>query len=136
MHIINSTIAGKQAVFGDIRSRLDRFDFVLANWDYDRGFFDRQLDDKSMVFVRIPFEVREGELDNVDARIEFGTPFVLKHVYQTGVEEEIGYNASHVVSPLLNQFQEPIDKDAPVEESWVRQGEEIVRALEQNVFRD
>jgi len=54
---------------------------------------------------------------------------VLKHVYQTGVEEDIGYY-SPVASAAMNQFQEPVDKDAPVEQVWMRKAEAIVRELE------
>jgi hypothetical protein len=130
MQPIHSSLTGKQGTFGYFRDSLAPDGFTLANWDYRKGYLDRQLDDKAMVFLRLPLEVREGELDNPDALLELGTPFVLKHVYQTGVEENIGYT-NPVTSPLMNQFQEPIDKDAPVDQAWIEKAKSIVRELEE-----
>jgi hypothetical protein len=130
MQPIHSSLTGKQGTFGYFRDSLAPDGFTLANWDYRKGYLDRQLDDKAMVFLRLPVEVREGELDNPESLLELGTPFVLKHVYQTGVEENIGYT-NPVTSPLMNQFQEPIDKDAPVDQAWIEKAKSIVRELEE-----
>ncbi|MFY0546170.1 YugN family protein [Brevibacillus sp. H7] len=131
MQPIHSSLTGKQGTYEYYREALAPDGFTLANWDYQNGYLDRQLDDKAMVFLRLPIEVRQGELDRPDSLIEFGTPFVLKHVYQTGVEENIGYSATPATAPLMNQFQEPINKDAPIESVWIEKAEAIVRELEQ-----
>ncbi len=130
MQPIASSLEGRESTFGQVRQALAPEGFTLANWEYDRGFFDKQLDDKAMVYLRLPFEVTEGELDNAEARIRFGTPFVLKHVYQTGNDPTIGYFASQTVAPLVNQFQEPVDKDAPVDPFWAEQAKRVVRRVE------
>ncbi|NGQ96649.1 hypothetical protein G3578_15910 [Brevibacillus sp. SYP-B805] len=131
MQTIESRLAGVEGTFGDVRDLLAPDGFSLANnWEYYAGFFDRKLDEEGMVFLRLPFDVIQGKLDTADARIRFGTPFVLKHVYQTGVEEHIGYTSGPLVAPVVNQFQEPVDKDAPLERHWVQQAEAIVRQLE------
>ncbi len=129
MQPIDSSLTGTRGTFGYFRESLEPNGFTLANWDYHRGFFDRKLDDQGMVYLRLPVTVKEGELDSPDAWLELGTPFVLKHVYQTGVEEDIGYYVP-VASAAMNQFQEPADKDAPVEQVWMRKAEAIVRELE------
>lgn len=131
MQPIHTSLTGKEGTFGYFRDSLTPDGFTLANWDYGQGYFDRKLDDKAMVFLRIPFEVTEGELDHVDAQIQLGTPFVLKHIYQSGTEENIGYFSSQYAAPLVNQFQEPIDKDVPLDPSWVQKAETIVHELEQ-----
>ncbi len=131
MQPIHSSLTGKLGTYGYFRDSLAPDGFTLANWDYRKGYLDRQLDDKAMVFLRLPVDVKEGELDNPEALLELGTPFVLKHVYQTGVEENIGYSATPAAAPLMNQFQEPINKDAPLDRSWVEKAEAIVRDLEQ-----
>jgi len=131
MQPIHSSLTGKRGTFGYFRDALSPEGFTLANWDYRKGYLDCQMDDKAMVFLRVPVDVREGELDNPEALLELGTPFVLKHVYQTGVEENIGYYSSHYAAPLMNQFQEPIDKDAPVEQAWIDKATSIVRRLEE-----
>lgn len=130
MQAVSSSLEGKQAAYGDLKKQLEPEGFVLANWEYDGGYLDRKLDDADMVFLRIPIAVREGELDNHDARVEIGQPFVLKHVYQAGNDPDTGYMGSNVLSPLMNQFQEPIDKDAPLESHWVAKAEEILRTVE------
>jgi len=128
MHMIESKIDGERGSFGEIREVLAPEGFTLANWEYHSGFFDRQLDDRAMVFLRIPIEVQTGELDNDSAIVRFKTPFVLKHVYQTDVEEEIGNYTN--LSPLMNQFQEPVDKDAHVSGEWVEKAKEVLRRIE------
>lgn len=130
MQEIESSLKGKEGFFGNIRDVLAPEGFSLANWDYHQGYLDRKLDDKGMVYLRLPIQVEEGNLDNTDALIQFGTPFVLKHVYQTGTEENIGYSIVPNVAALVNQFQEPVDKDAPVEEDWVEVAAQVVRGVE------
>ena len=127
--IQGTSLPGTRATYGYFREALEPNGFVLANWDYERGYLDKQLDDQGMVFLRIPVKVLQGELDSSDAWLEMGVPFVIKHVYQTGVETNTGY-VEPLASSLMNQFQEPVDKDAPIEERWVQQAEQIVRQLE------
>lgn len=128
MKPIQSNLPGTRGTFGYFREAFQP-EFTLANWDYEQGFFDRKLDEQGMVFLRLPVKVLQGELDSADAWLELGTPFVLKHVYQTGVEEDIGYYAP-VASAMMNQFQEPLDKDAKVDQKWVNKAQAIVKELE------
>ena len=127
--IQGSSLPGTRATYDYFRETLEPNGFVLANWDYEHGYLDKQLDDQGMVFLRIPVKVLQGELDSPDAWLEMGVPFVLKHVYRTGVEMNTGY-VEPLVSSLMNQFQEPLDKDDEVEERWIQQAELIVRQLE------
>lgn len=126
--IQGSNLPGTRATFGYFQESLQP-DFVLANWDYEHGYFDKQLDDQGFVYLRIPVKVLQGELDSPDAWLEMGVPFVLKHVYRTGVENNIGY-VEPVISAAMNQFQEPLDKDGQIEERWIKQAERIVRELD------
>lgn len=130
MQQIESSLKGKEGVYGEIRDILEPEGFSLANWNYQQGYLDRKLDDKGMVYLRLPIRVEEGMLDNTDALLQFGTPFVLKHVYQTGTEENVGYYLGPNASALVNQFQEPVDKDAPVEEEWIHTATQVVREVE------
>lgn len=131
MKTIPSSLTGTRGTFGYIREALQP-DFTLANWDYEHGYFDRKLDDRGMVYLRLPVKVLQGELDSADAWLEMGTPFVLKHVYQTGVEEDIGY-LEPVASAMMNQFQEPMDKDADLEQKWINKAQAIVKELERRL---
>ncbi|MGD8191944.1 YugN family protein [Brevibacillus ginsengisoli] len=134
MQAVASSLEGKQGTYGDLMDQLESEGFVLANWEYDGGYFDRKLDDAGQVFLRLPIAVREGELDNREARVEFGRPFVLKHVYRTGNDPDIGYMGSQVIAPLMNQFQEPVDNDASIEPQWIAQAEEVLRLIELEVI--
>ena len=40
------------------------------------------------IFLRIPIYVLDGELDHSKALIEFGTPFVIKHVVNIGLDHD------------------------------------------------
>lgn len=128
MKSIQSSLPGTRGTFGFFREALGP-NFSLANWDYEQGYFDQALDDQNMVYLRLPIKVLQGELDSADAWVELGTPFVLRHVYQTGVEQDIGFYEP-LASSAMNQFQEPLDKDAKVSSRCVHQAEAIVRELE------
>lgn len=134
MRKIPSSLAGKQGIFDQLREVLGEDQFTLSNWEYEYGYFDKQLDLKSMVFLRLPIETVSGELDDPAAVVQFGNPFVLKHVYQTGNDPDIGYASGPALAASFNQFQEPQDKDAEVEDEYVEMAKQIVRRLEQKLM--
>lgn len=133
MRQIQSSLTGKQGIFDQVRETLREDQFTLSNWDYDYGFFDKQLDEKGMVFLRLPIETVTGELDDPAAIVQFGVPFVLKHVYQKGNDPDIGYASGPAVAAAVNQFQEPADKDATVADGYVDTAQQIIRRLEQRL---
>ncbi|MDQ1910155.1 YugN-like family protein [Paenibacillus sp. GD4] len=131
---INSSIENTQEPFDKIRNYLHSFEFVLGgNWDYEHGYFDRYLDEGHKVWLRIPFEVThgrlEGDTDATDAVIRVGTPFVLKHVYNEGLDKEAQIRT---YGALVDQFQEPVDKDAPVDDKWVQQAKDMLQEVERS----
>jgi hypothetical protein len=121
--------------FVNLHDYFGGFEFTLGgNWDYDHGYFDRYLDDAHKVWLRIPFEVTSGTMDGItdesDAIVKLGTPFVLKHIYNEGLDPEAVPN---VYGSLINQFQEPIDNDADVEIHWVEQAKRILQEVERGI---
>lgn len=125
-------LVDREEAFDEVRNYLHEFDFSLGgNWDYEHGYFDRSLDEANKVWLRIPFEVTHGALDgdadSTDAIIHLGTPFVLKHVYNEGLDKEAKVNFT---GALIDQFQEPIDKDAPVEAQWVDKAQDLLSQVE------
>lgn len=129
---LDSSIINREEGFDQARHYLHKFDFTLGgNWDYDHGYFDRSLDEANKVWLRIPFNVTHGALDGdtdaTNAIVRFGTPFVLKHIYNEGLDKEAQIST---YGALVNQFQEPVDKDAPVEDEWVSKAKEILRKVE------
>jgi hypothetical protein len=129
---LKSELVNREEAFDQVRNYLHDFDFSLGgNWEYDHGYFDRNLDEAQKVWLRIPFEVTHGVLDgdndSTDAIIHLGTPFVLKHIYNEGLDNEAKVQ---VYGALFNQFQEPVDKDAPVEDKWVDQAKDVLHEVE------
>ncbi|AEI45274.1 YugN-like family protein [Paenibacillus mucilaginosus] len=129
---LNSSLTSREEAYGQVRSYLQQHGFSLGgNWDYEHGSFDRSLDEVQKVWLRIPFQVTHGALDGdtdaTDAVIQIGQPFVLKHLYNEGLDPEA---KGMTFGALIDQFQEPVDKDAPVEPKWAAQAEELLRKVE------
>lgn len=134
---INSEIAGRVAKYGDIKEYFEKEGFILGgNWDYKGGYFDKNLsqDNGETVYLRIPVMVEKGMLDDDEALLIFGEPFVIKHVVHTGTEEDQEQNAfmdQTGLSPLVNQFQSPIDTDGDIDmpEYWEEKSHETINKL-------
>lgn len=132
---ISSSIESQEKKFTEIQELLKESQFTLGgNWDYGGGSFDRALDDENKVWLRIPFEVIDGNMDSElsenNAQIRFGGPFVLKHLYNEGNDPEASVR---VVGAMFDQFQAPVDPDADVEPRWVERGREVMRQVEQRI---
>jgi len=115
-----------------MRQFLFERDFELGgNWDYEHGYFDKSLDEANKVWLRIPFEVTDGVIDdssnNTEARIKLGTPFVLKHLYNEGLDKEAQVRT---YGAMLDQFQQPVDSDAEVDGKWMNQAKSVLAELE------
>lgn len=143
MFEIESSITGKTAKFGEIQPLLAQEGFELgSNWDYHGGFFDSLLthsedEPAESYYVRIPITVLEGHLDQPDAIIQFGVPFVIKHVVQTGADEtsENPIANSMGLGSILNQFQTPIDTDGYIEnkDKWAERARIALKRVEKYV---
>jgi hypothetical protein len=124
-------LENKQDSFEQFRSRLQPQGFsVGGNWDYDHGYFDRAMNERQTVYLRIPFQVTKGEFDgestNPNTVVQLGTPFVLKHLY----EDNLDNNAdTGLLSAMVDQFQDPVDKDASVEAQWVEKAKEVLQRI-------
>jgi hypothetical protein len=121
-----------QESFDSVRAHLIAHGFALGgNWDYDHGYFDRYLDDAHTVWLRVPFQVvtgrLEGDTEATDAIVRIGTSFVLKHLYNEGLEQ--GARPA-TYGALVNQFQTPTEEDADVEDKWVQQASQLLREAE------
>jgi hypothetical protein len=132
---INSTLENREAGFANVNDYLGQFEFTLGgNWEYDHGYFDRYLDEEHKLWIRIPFTVTRGTFDGVndasDAVVKLGRPFVLKHLYTDGLDKNAD---AMMVKALVDQFQTPVDKDAPVEPQWVSEAESLLRKVEQGL---
>ncbi|MCR8659385.1 YugN-like family protein [Paenibacillus endoradicis] len=132
MITITSQVAGKQLAYDEMNQVSAGLGFMLGgNWDYDGGFFDQSLDTENKVWLRVPFKVINGEIasevGHSNAYIELSEPFVLNHLYNEGNDPsgDVG-----IISASFNQFQAPIDPDAPVSDEWLEKGKQAVVRLE------
>jgi hypothetical protein len=134
MKSLTSKLEQVQESFDSVRAHLIAHDFALGgNWDYDHGYFDRYLDEAHTVWLRIPFQVvtgrLEGDTEATDAVVQIGTPFVLKHLYNDGLEQGVG---PATYGALVNQFQTPTEEDAEVEDRWIQQASQLLHEIERN----
>ncbi|MGG4142110.1 YugN family protein [Paenibacillus algorifonticola] len=132
MILLSSELEASHQSFIETRDILTQHTFALGgNWDYAAGSFDRPLDEAYKVWLRIPFEVTDGAIDNsssdTDATIKLGTPYVLKHLYKEGNDEEASVR---LVGALFDQFQAPTDPDADIESEWVERAKDIMQQVE------
>lgn len=132
-----SDLENREEGFVNLHHYLEQHEFALGgNWDYERGYFDRSLDERNQVWLRIPFEVTrgtmDGETDESDAVIKLGRPFVLKHIYNEGEDPEARLS---VPGALVDQFQTPLDEDAAIEPKWVEAAQSMLDKVEQGLLQ-
>src|SRR5690625_2395762 len=125
---LHTNIESKRMTFDEAENYLKDFGcHIGGNWDYDRGMFDGILyrKDGKTIYLRMPFQVIEGELDNRNALIEFQKPFIIKHVVNLGIAKD---SSALLSATGFAQFQKPLDKDGhiPNQSNWQEFGEDIV----------
>ncbi|ASS66621.1 MULTISPECIES: YugN family protein [unclassified Paenibacillus] len=125
---IASPLESTEHDFVQIKRVLDKQGFVLGgNWDYGNGSFDLNLDEKNKVWLRLPFDVLRGNVDDQtednDASIKLTTPYVLRHLYREGNDPEA---KMRTVGALFDQFQAPVDPDADVAPEWVEKAKQVL----------
>lgn len=136
MRPLSSALENRVCEYDWMKEKLQEHQFALGgNWDYDHGFYDRFLDDERQVWLRIPFYVVAGRLAgddayNPDTSVRIGTPLVLKHKYEEGLDQDA---MMHVTNALFDQFQAPTDRDASVEDHWVKEAQSILGHLEKSM---
>lgn len=122
MIALESKIEGEEISFSDAQKQLSELGFTLGgNWDYEHGSFDYALDEEDKVWLRLPFDVAVGKLDSEregqeDTVLRFGVPFVLKHLYNEGIDKSSDFMTYR---GFVDQFQAPVDADAQVEDIWI-----------------
>ncbi|GGF97152.1 YugN family protein [Paenibacillus abyssi] len=132
---LSSKLESSEQQLTEFQGKLEAFQFTLGgNWEYNHGSFDRSLDEAHKVWLRLPFEVVTGSLDSEaeenDAKIRLGQPFVLKHLYNEGLDPEA---QPRTFGSLFDQFQEPLDVDAKIEDRWVDQAKKVLSEVERRL---
>lgn len=128
---LQTDIEGKTGYFGDLYKVFKDNGFTFcSNFEYDHGKFDTALcrEEGETIYIRIPFDVLQGELDRRSAYIKFGQPYVIKHVVNLGLDWD---ENSLLTTTGFNQFQEPLDKDGKIldKSRWEAAGEQQVQRI-------
>lgn len=136
---LTSTIEGKRAYYGEFCAHFEKDGFTLCGgWEYDHAYMDAILYQQEGVtlYVRIPVYVVEGRLDELDALVEFGKPFLIKHVLNIGLTEDEDFSGLDAAG--LNQFQKPLDPDDRIEKErrWQHAGELLVEKVTRAVMNE
>ncbi|MBP2078255.1 YugN family protein [Oceanobacillus polygoni] len=132
---LQTEMEGIKAYFGDVHKVFKANGFTFcSNFDYDHGKFDMALcrEEGETIYVRIPFNVLQGELDRPSAYIQFGQPYVIKHVVNTGLD----WNQNSLLTTMgFNQFQDPVDKDGNIidKSRWEEAGEQQVHRIYRSI---
>jgi hypothetical protein len=135
---LKSHLEGQELALTEVQEALEGSGYTLGgNWDYDHGCFDYALDHEKKVWLRLPFEVTIGKLDSErdaqDTLIRFGSPYVLKHLYNDGLDPEAD---TMTYRGLIDQFQSPVDKDADLEPRWIDQAKTEVSKAEKLLLQE
>jgi hypothetical protein len=132
MYAILSSLTSQVQEYVIVKNALSEHGFALGgNWSYDHGSFDCALDEANKVWLRLPFDVTIGNLDSEsqenDTKIRFGQPFVLKHVYNEGLDREAQPRA---LGAMMDQFSDPVDPDDEIESHWIDRAREKLNTVE------
>jgi hypothetical protein len=132
MYAIPSSLTSQVQEYVIVKNVLSEHGFALGgNWSYDHGSFDCALDEANKVWLRLPFDVTNGNLDSEsqenDTKIRFGQPFVLKHVYNEGLDREAQPRA---LGAMMDQFSDPVDPDDEIESHWIDRAREKLNTVE------
>lgn len=132
MFPLTSSLTSQVQEFDTFRGTAADFGFSLGGgWEFDRGSFDCALDEANKVWLRLPFRTTIGNIDSeaeeTDAKIRFDEPYVLKHVYNEGLDGEARAGA---MGAVLNQFSDPVEADAAVEPMWIDKARAKLRQIE------
>lgn len=127
---LQTELEGKRTYFGEFLNLIQPKGYNLGGgWDYQNGCFDSVLhrDEGETIYLRMPFYVHDGVLDDQFASIEFQKPYVIKHVVNIGLDHE----TNSLATASLNQFQEPLDKDGYIHDKsrWALAGEQAIEEI-------
>jgi hypothetical protein len=135
MIALQSVVEGKQFKLKELEDKLKPLGYSIGGgWEYDHGCFDYKIDEENgYTFLRLPFQAVDGELEQRGVTVQLGTPYLLNHKYQDGLDDN-----PDVVNGLVrmtwnssfNQFQEPIDKDATIDPKYLPTAQSLIQELE------
>ncbi|MEC1606035.1 YugN-like family protein [Bacillus halotolerans] len=129
MITIPSAIDGQPFLLQELEQVMKPLGYVInGGWEYDHGYFDYKIDDRDgYLFLRIPVNAIQGSLDERGAAVRIGTPFMLRQVFQAGLDDHAEGGS---FQSLFNQFSEPERRDAEIDPAYLDIGASLVKELE------
>ncbi|AOS69143.1 YugN-like family protein [Bacillus subtilis] len=126
---IPSAIDGQFFLLQELEQVMKPLGYVVnGGWEYDHGYFDYKIDDRDgYLFLRVPVNAVQGSLDERGAAVRIGTPFMLRQVLQTDVDDQA---EGGPFQSLFNQFSEPERRDAEIDPAFLDIGASLVKELE------
>lgn len=90
MILENSDLEGKTVQFSVLEHIAGSLGLVRdGQWDYERATYDYKFENMitgDVYYLRVPTIAVEGMIEQSDAVLKIGTPYVGKHYYPHGVE--------------------------------------------------
>lgn len=80
----------------------------------------------------MPFTAVEGELDVPGVMVRLETPYLLSHVYQDELDDQVNTLAAGTSG--LDQFAEPKDADGNIKRKYIDIGKVLVQELERRLI--
>ncbi len=133
MLALTSDITGKQSYYGYFKRIFEQHDFhICGNWEYYEAYFDCILYQREgvSIYLRVPAEVIDGKLDDDNAYVRFGEPFMIKHIMHAGLlRDDLDFSMLDTLG--LNQFQKPVDPDDRIkyESKWRQVGDKKLNEI-------
>ncbi|MDM5303040.1 YugN-like family protein [Bacillus inaquosorum] len=129
MITIPSAIDGQSFLLQELEQVMKPLGYgINGGWEYDHGYFDYKIDDQDgYLFLRIPVNAVQGSLDERGAAVRIGTPFMLRQVFHSGLDDNA---EGGPFQSLFNQFSEPERRDAEIDPAYLDIGASLVKELE------
>jgi hypothetical protein len=140
MVVIDSSLEGYQATYRELQALLYTEGFRLGGgYEYDHGYFDHALDweenEGYHYYLRIPAYAMQDDLDEPDAIVRLGKPFILKHEFLKNSNDLTGDIG--VASALVNQFTKPIPSDQDdIAEKWIVRAKSVVQKIQEKLLKE
>ncbi len=133
MQEFSSAVEGKQFKLKELEDKLKPLGYSIGGgWEYDHGYFDYKIDEEvGYTFLRLPFQAVDGELDQRGVTVQLGQPYLLNHKFNRGLDDNPNPTEGLVpMNSLVNQFSNPVDKDATIDQKYMPTARSLIRELE------
>ncbi|WP_026104972.1 YugN-like family protein [Halalkalibacterium ligniniphilum] len=136
---LQSTVENKEFKLKDLEDKLKPLGYTIGGgWEYDHGYFDYKIDeDAGYTFLRLPFKATDGEIGERGVVVQLGKPFLINHKINQGLDNHVNpFNGlmDMNAASFVNQFSEPVDKDATIDQKYMPIAKSLIQELEMTLL--